>query len=40
MKDKGSAYADEQAKGLRQNGRSVDQPLLDTLNYLVRREVP
>jgi len=35
MKDKGSAYAVEQAKGLRQNGRSVDQPSLDTLDALV-----
>jgi hypothetical protein len=36
MKDKGSAYADEQARGLRQNGRSVDQPSLDTPHSFVR----
>jgi len=36
MKDKGSANADKQAKGLRQDGRSVDQPSLRTLHSRVR----
>ena len=36
MKDKGSANANEQAKGLRQDGRSVDQPSLRTLHSRVR----
>ena len=35
MKDKGSANADEKAIGLRQDGRSVDQPSLDTLHSFV-----
>ena len=35
MQDKGSANADEQATGLRQDGRPVDQPALDTLHSLV-----